>query len=617
MKNTLLLFAILFYFNVNSQITTINFNAVNFDVDIDSVLITKMYDCSSVIIYPPDSLILEIYQEEEPGSVLENLANNNSMSVFPNPIDNLCYISFHVNQTSKSIIRLFDISGRLICLKEKKLFQGKHTFEISNLSKGMYVVDVKTGNDHFSDRIVSTADYNGSVNISYNSFTINNRMKSKVLRNSYSHMIYEEGDVFMAKAWIGNHAKIKLFVPTQDTVIDFYFIECIDIENNIYPVVNIGEQLWMASNMVSKTFRNGDIIQTTEEIGVDINQEDNPVYYWDNHNFDVDGKLYTWYAANDYRGLCPSGWRIPRNEDWDELIEYLGGNENSGEKLKDKCMELWEYSNIPSNNSTGFSALPTGFRYANGVFEKEKEIVHYWTSTENNENSAYRATLLYNQPYVDSYFNNKKHGFTVRCISSTTPVILTSQSQGVTHSSAIIGGSVVYNGGETVFERGVFWGTDSYPSQTGIQIIVGSGVGEFNETIVDLNPNTTYYYQAYAKNNIGIAYGKVLNFTTDVATPVLTTNIITEITSNSAVSGGSIIFNGGSSVLERGIVWSTNPNPTTENYNGITIDGAGSGSFTSVLSGLSPNTQYFVRAYATNEAGTAYGNEQSFVTDSE
>lgn len=96
--------------------------------------------------------------------------------------------------------------------------------------------------------------------------------------------------------------------------------------------------------------------------------------------------------------------------------------------------------------------------------------------------------------------------------------------------------------------------------------------------------------------------------------PSLTTNSISSITNTTANSGGVITLDGGSPITERGVVWSINQNPTTSNSK--TNDGSGIGNFTSTLTGLVANTTYYVRAYATNANGTAYGNEVSFTTAS-
>ena len=128
----------------------------------------------------------------------------------------------------------------------------------------------------------------------------------------------------------------------------------------------------------------------------------------------------------------------------------------------------------------------------------------------------------------------------------------------------------------------------------------GSGTGSFSETISGLSPGTTYYFQAYATNSEGTTYGGVENFTTDAVTPTVTTTAISDITTTSAAGGGNVTSDGGASVTARGICWNTTGTPTlSDDY---TSDGTGTGSFSSSLSGLTPGTTYYVRAYATNSA---------------
>jgi uncharacterized protein (TIGR02145 family) len=130
-----------------------------------------------------------------------------------------------------------------------------------------------------------------------------------------------------------------------------------------------------------------------------------------------------------------------------------------------------------------------------------------------------------------------------------------------------------------------------------------------------LTINTTYYVRAYATNSAGTGYGNELTFKTTTAAivPTLTTTQVISITSKSAVSGGNISSDGGSNVTTRGVVWSTNPNPTIS-LTTKTTNGNGIGTFASDMVDLLANTTYYVRAYATNSAGTGYGNEISFTT---
>lgn len=144
----------------------------------------------------------------------------------------------------------------------------------------------------------------------------------------------------------------------------------------------------------------------------------------------------------------------------------------------------------------------------------------------------------------------------------------------------------------------------------------GTGTGSFTSSITGLSANTTYYVRAYATNSIGTAYGTQVSFTTNqtIDIPTVTTNQISSITQTTATGGGNVTSDGNLTVTARGVCWSTSSSPTTANSK--TTNGTGTGSFTSSITGLSSNTTYYVRAYATNGAGTAYGNQISITTTS-
>jgi len=134
-------------------------------------------------------------------------------------------------------------------------------------------------------------------------------------------------------------------------------------------------------------------------------------------------------------------------------------------------------------------------------------------------------------------------------------------------------------------------------------------------TLASLNNNTTYYVKGFVRTDFAVAYGNEVSFKTqgaDSGLPIITTNIITNITNNSAKSGGNVIDEGSSSVTARGVCWNTTPNPTTSNF--CTVDGTGVGSYESELNSLSSLTTYYVRAYANNTYGTSYGEQLVFTT---
>jgi uncharacterized protein (TIGR02145 family) len=212
----------------------------------------------------------------------------------------------------------------------------------------------------------------------------------------------------------------------------------------------------------------------------------------------------------------------------------------------------------------------------------------------------------------DGALFSKPAGASIRCLSnsqppSTTPTLSTQNASMIEQTTASSGGYVNSDGGMAVTARGVCWNTSGNPTISNSKSFNGTGIGYFESLISGLAPNTKYYFRAYATNNIGTTYGNEKTFTTKpITVPVLTTTVTSNVTTNSATSGGNISFDGGATVISRGVCWSTTVNPTV--LDSKTSDGTGVLSYSSSLVNLSANTTYHIRAYATNSAGTGYGN---------
>ena len=219
--------------------------------------------------------------------------------------------------------------------------------------------------------------------------------------------------------------------------------------------------------------------------------------------------------------------------------------------------------------------------------------------------------------YVRAYATNANGTSYGDEVSFTTtavkPTVTTSEATDVTTSSAKIGGNVTATGGAEVTERGIVWSTSKNPTTNDSKKQVGSGTGSFTIGLTDLKIATTYYVRAYAINSVGTSYGEEISFTTGSAKPTVTTVSPSEVTSSSAVAGGNVTSDGGSAVTARGVVWSKEHNPTVS-LSTKTTNGTGIGSYVSSISGLEPGVTYYVRAYATNANGTSYGEELSFTT---
>jgi len=191
-------------------------------------------------------------------------------------------------------------------------------------------------------------------------------------------------------------------------------------DGRVYKTVKIGEQVWMAENLDVSTFRNGDPIPQAKSNEEWIRAMENKQPAWCYYNNDTAngvkyGKLYNWYAVNDPRGLAPVGYNIPSDAEWTKLVDYLGGSENAGAKMKSKQGWAQDGNGI---NSSGFSGLPGGNRGYRGAFAYIGTNGRWWSSTEDGSYTACSRSLSFTsgdeRRFSDFY---KGEGMSVRCLS--------------------------------------------------------------------------------------------------------------------------------------------------------------------------------------------------------
>jgi len=221
--------------------------------------------------------------------------------------------------------------------------------------------------------------------------------------------------------------------------------------------------------------------------------------------------------------------------------------------------------------------------------------------------------------YVRSYATNSAGTGYGNEVSFTTltpvvPTVTINPIDLITNVSARSGGAITSDGGAAILSKGIVWSTFPNPTISNSKTTDGSGLASFTSQMTGLLGDSVYYVRAYATNATGTGYSSQLNFTAAQAVlATVTTNPITSITSNSAISGGNVTASGGGVISARGVVWNTSPTPTLSHFK--TTDGTGTGTFTSNLTSLTPpGTTYYVRAYVTNSIGTNYGDEVTFTT---
>lgn len=290
-------------------------------------------------------------------------------------------------------------------------------------------------------------------------------------------------------------------------------------------------------------------------------------------------------------------------------------------------------------NVTSSGATVVGFVVAQGDGFTEKGVCYNTSPTPTISNSKVvytdatgtttRPTASFNvnltgltyatKYYVRAYATGSagtiygdEYSFTT---SPVVPTLTTATITAITGNSAAGGGNVTVTGGADITARGVYFGTDHNPTSANSKTVddaSNKGTGQFTSSLTGLKGNTTYYVRAYAVNSAGTGYGPEVSFKTNVDLPVVTTAVVNGITKVEAYSGGDVTYDGGGTVTAKGLVWSTNSNPTTGDN--VIDGGTGTGAFISHLTGLTSNTVYHVRAFATNSAGTAYGADVQFNT---
>ena len=186
-----------------------------------------------------------------------------------------------------------------------------------------------------------------------------------------------------------------------------------------YPTIEILGKRWMAENLRSSVYRDGSQITNAKTAAEWSSQTGGAWCNYDNQapNNKIYGKLYNWLAVKGTKELCPTGWKVPSDADWDNLIAYLGDVNKAGLKMRTSGTSLWNAPNQGATNSSGFSGVPGGNRGDFGAFGFKGSAAYFWTSTQapNQDRAKFRA-LEGNLSTVSARDDYKKIGMSVRCV---------------------------------------------------------------------------------------------------------------------------------------------------------------------------------------------------------
>ncbi len=357
-----------------------------------------------------------------------NIEANNNIQIYPNPTAGICSIDFEATAQGNTSIELYDITGKRILQVQELLSKGNHKYLLSGISNGIYFIRIASDKYSYTSKLISSNAISGTPEMKHvganagsdRHRTVSNSEKKKGLNNSKSivDMQYTTGDILKFTGKSGIYRTVFMLVPTQDTSIPFNFVACTDADNNNYTVVQIDTLIWMAENLNTTHFRNGDAITDIQSNALWAGSTTEA--YCDYENLPsygaTYGKLYNWYAVDDSRNVAPSGWHVATDAEWTALMTFLGGETVAGGKLKETDTIHWVNPNIGATNISGFTALPGGDREFDGTFQFIKFSGAWWTASIFNVGYAWSCVMNCNEVLVGHGGASNIFGRSVRCV---------------------------------------------------------------------------------------------------------------------------------------------------------------------------------------------------------
>jgi uncharacterized protein (TIGR02145 family) len=528
MKSVLLMLMIFAFAGLKSsaQNYLISFAGSGQSINVTSVIAQNLSTGSTLSLNGNDILRLS----GTDGIIKPVGCNLPALRVYPNPMTNSSTLEIIPPVSGEAIVSVYSVTGEVILQLCTNLEPSGQEFRLGGLKSGFYLIHVKGNAYQSSSKLFVNVENEGELKLEKvssgkESALVNAQKKNFSDGISVMDMQYKSGERLKFTAVSGDYSTVLTDIPTSDKTISFDFITCTDGDNQHYPVVKIGNQTWMAANLRTTRYRNGELIGTTSPDTLDVSVEVEPKYQWAAEGIEgkaeVYGRLYTGYTIFDNRKICPEGWKVPDDADWTILTNYLGGARLSIDKLKETTTDHWYSPNTSATNESGFTGLPSGIRYYNGSFFETGSTSNWWSSTKYDTNKAWSRSINIWDAGVAAHYYFLNFGFSVRCLQESNagtelPSVGTLAVTGITSVSALSGGNNISDGGAEITEKGVCWGTNSKPTLAlGTKTLNGGGNEPFVSIMTGLEPGVNYYVRAYANNSAGTVYGNEVNFTTN------------------------------------------------------------------------------------------------------
>jgi uncharacterized protein (TIGR02145 family) len=416
---------------LQAQSIMVSFTGTGAASTVDSVKVENLSQCKSLTLAGTDTLLLA----QDVGIIETGYRNDLSVSVQPNPSSGPVLLSVISPRLQQAVISLYDLSGRTILEQDALLAEGSSSFLLTNAGSGIYLLRVTAGDAIATVKLIFTAGRNGKPYLKEEGVISGIRTNSALVSSGTTALVfmqYNMGDTLKLTGKSGIFRTVSMLFPDHSQTVTFTFVECTDADSNHYAVVQIGSQLWMQENLKTTKYRDGSDIPNVPDSATWGNLTTGA--YCDYHNLPAEGAyyghLYNFYAVDDSRKICPAGWHVPSNGEWNVLDKFLDSTVDTtalagtgrviGRILKEGCSTRWAYMDTTYGlNSAGFTALCANFRTATGSWSLAPDNNHdagFWTATSFSTSSAWFRSLRWCYSDIYQLYSFKRGGNSLRCV---------------------------------------------------------------------------------------------------------------------------------------------------------------------------------------------------------
>ena len=437
-KITFIISSLFISFLVNAQDYEVTFAAFGICTEVDSVQIENISQDKSISVAGTDVLHLLGFVDIEDDS-----PEYQQLRVYPNPAADYTNVIFYSDASENVEIEIFDVAGKMVLKQTESVYHGNNSFRLSGLKQGMYIVNINSGTNRYNANIVITGSGSGQVEIQAENNGVVHQ-KSMNLSKSVIQWQYDEGDILVFKGFSGGHSRIYVYYVNSDVILNFEFVLCQDVNGQKYTVTGIGGEVYMSENLRTSKYNNNspipEVADNTEWGGLITGGR----CYFENdsaQNSLIYGALYNFAAVNT-GNLCPIGWHVPTETEWQNLLVYLQNSDYNYTGFVDtdndyttnnyiskslSSTSLWTTTDVtgaPGNtdyldyrNRSGFSAIGAGMRNPIvGYVSNVERVGKFWSSTIFNEDYAKGLSIQFDVESTNIGNDTKTFGQSVRCI---------------------------------------------------------------------------------------------------------------------------------------------------------------------------------------------------------